>query len=203
MSLLLQAQLGTKSEPEGHLLIRSNISGFTTIIHPDLRFRGALGDVALSPYSEIVLPASWKDSPNLDVSVRKGIITVTEIDEPPDTLVTMPEVPGDTPVLEPEHRRMAMDMALQGVDSNEGSIATYPRPLQMLFFGDDVRTEAQAVDVAYMQDIVYPILALGMHLEQNWRNRKWVIRELDDRMGEIINLTRRRPLSMTPVVTDV
>lgn len=203
MSLLLQAQLGTEPETESYLLVRSNISGYTTIIHPDLRFRGAVGDKGLGPYSEIVLPALWKDSPNLGVSVQKGIVTVTEVDEPPSTLVTMPEVPGDSPVLEPEHRRMAMDIAQQGADSDAGTIASYPIPLQMLFFGNPIETDTGIEDVAFMQDIVYPILALAAYLEKNWRKRRWVLTELDDRMLRIVNLTRRRQLTMTPIPTDV
>jgi len=195
----LQAMLAMQpasepEEPEGYLVIRSNIGGYTTIIHPDLRYRGKRGDVSVPPYSEVVVPASWRDSPNLAVSVQKGVVSVREVDEPPEKLVTIPDWPEDEAVvIEPLHKAIAIDIAKNGADSDEGDITSYPKTVQLLLLTDLRRGEGRGgVDIGYMQDVVMPVFERALAFEQAWRNRKWVVDLLEERITAILNLTSRR-----------
>jgi len=188
-SVLLQ-RTPPPSEPEGWLVVRSLISGHTSIIHPNIEYRGKGGDVTLSRFSEVVLPRSWQDSPNLEAGERKGIWTVTEVAERPDKLLTEPSVPPDTQVQDPLHRRMALDVALLGTDDDEGNVSSYPTPVR-LFLMTDLRRESGGVDMELMQDVVRPVLDLALYLEENWRNRQWVKSLLEERITQILNLTRR------------
>lgn len=181
--------------PKGYLVIRSNISGHTTIQHPSLEYRGVRGDRAVQPYSEICVPISWKDSPNLADSVRAGVVTVTEVDEVPDTLVTMPAIPAENiDIQDPLHRAIAIDIAKQGADSDEGDITSYPQTVQLLL-QTDIRRQTGGmravggVDIGYMQDIVRPVFEAALDLERRWRNRTWVVKLLEERITAILNLS--------------
>ena len=178
-------------EPQGYLVIRSNISGHTTIIHPDLTHRGVRGDRAIEPFSEIVVPVSWRDSPNLATSERQGIVTVTEVDELPTDLITMPTIPLDSPVLEPLHRAIAIDIAKNGADSDEGDISSYPESTQIILRRDIRRGRdgRGGTDINYMQDVYLPVIEEGLKLEMAWRNRTWVVDFLEERITQILNLT--------------
>lgn len=192
--LALQTLLVARVEPEkprGYLVIRSNISGHTTISHPDLTHRGVRGDRAIGPFSEIVVPASWRDSPNLADSERAGVVTVREVDEIPADLVTMPDIDPDSPVLEPLHRAIAIDIAKNGVDSDEGDITSYPESTQIILRRDIRRGRdgRGGVDIGYMQDVYLPVIEEGLKLERAWRNRTWVVDFLVERITQILNLT--------------
>lgn len=193
-TLLLQQAQQEEAEEEQFLLVRSNITGYTTIIHPDMRFRGKGGDVAISPFSEVILPAEWKNSPNIWKSAHAEVVTVTELSESelPERLVTMPELDLDDSQMDPIHRRIARDFALLGADSDEGTVLSYPQPVRMLLDSDLRTPGGTSVDIGYMQDVVRPVLELALRLERGWRNRAWVIQKLEDRILQIVNLTRRR-----------
>ena len=178
-------------KPEGYLVVRSNISGYTTIIHPDMRYRGVGGDRVINPFSEVAFPASWRDSPNLSVAIHKGVVSVREVDEIPDNLVTMPDLPTDGPVQVPQHRRIALGFALTGSDSDDGDVYSYSEPTRLLM-GADIERDTGGIDVGYMQDIVMPVFELALKVEQGWRNRKWVVDLLEERISQILNLSRRR-----------
>ena len=193
--LLTTTKLPMSEESKGYLVIRSNITGYTTILHPSLEYRGVRGDRAIQPFSEICVPSSWKDSPNLAPSVRAGIVTVTEVDEFPDTLVTMPDIPADNIDLQnPLHRAIAIDIAKQGADSDEGSIDSYP-PTVILLLQTNLRRQtgggraAGGVDIGYMQDVVRPVFEAALDLERRWRNRTWVVKLLEERITAILNLS--------------
>lgn len=178
-------------EPQGYLVIRSNISGHTTIIHPDLTHRGVRGDRPLGPFSEIVVPASWRDSPNLAAAERQGVVTVREVDELPIDLITMPAIPPDSPVLEPLHRAIAIDIAKNGADSNEGDVGSYPESTQIILRRDIKRGRdgRGGIDIGYMQEVYLPVIEEGLMLERAWRNRTWVVDFLEERITQILNLT--------------
>lgn len=185
-------------EPTGYLVIRSNISGHTTIIHPNIEWRGVRGDRAIKPFSEIVVSGDWRESPNLAVSVRMGVVTVTEVAEPPETVVTMPDIPQENiDVQDPLHKAIAIDIAKQGVDSDEGDISSYPKTLQLLL-QTDIRRQTGGlmarggVNIGYMQDVVRPVLECALDLETRWRNRGWVVGLLEGRITEILNLSSFR-----------
>jgi hypothetical protein len=198
--LLLQSLLAAQpapAGPEGYLLVRSNISGHTSIQHPDLEHRGVRGDRAIAPFSEIVVPASWRDSPNLAEAARQGIVTVTEVDEPPLKLLTMPTIPADSPVLEPLHKAIAYDIAKNGADSDEGDIDSYPESTRKLLLSDVRRPrvgnqQRGGVDIGYMQDVYMPVIEEALALEEAWRNRTWVVDFLEERITQIRNLTSIR-----------
>ena len=190
----LLAATPAEEEPQGHLVIRSNISGHTTIIHPNIEYRGVRGDRSIPPFSEIVVPASWRDSPNLAVSERMGVVTVREVEEPPGELVSMPTIPLDSPVLDPLHRAIAIDIAKNGADSDEGDVSSYPQSTQILL-RRDIRRGPEGrggVDIGYMQDIYLPVMEEALNLEMAWRNRAWVVALLKERITQILNLTSVR-----------
>lgn len=195
----LQSLLAMQPKPEkpkGYLVIRSNISGHTTIQHPSLEHRGVRGDRAIPPFSEVAVPTSWRDSPNLAEAERLGIVTVREVDEPPTKLTTMPSIPPDSPVLEPLHKAIVYDIIKNGADSDEGDISTYPESTRKLLLGDVKRDQGRGgVDIGYMQDVYMPVLEEALKGEQAWRNRKWVVAFLLERITQILNLTsiRRYP----------
>jgi len=178
-------------EPQGYLVIRSNISGHTTIIHPDLAHRGVRGDRAIEQISEIVVTASWRDSPNLAAAERQGVVSVREVDEPPTDLIAMPTIPLDSPVLEPLHRAIAIDIAKNGADSDEGDVSSYPESTQIILRRDIKRGRdgRGGTDIGYMQDVYLPVIEEGLKLEMAWRNRKWVVDFLEGRITQILNLT--------------
>lgn len=191
--LLLQGTEEPQPKPEKWLVVRSNITGHTSIIHPDMRLRRIGGNVPLLRFSEVVLPLSWRDSPNLATGEAQGIWTVREVDERPEKLLAEPDVPADSDVLDPMHRQLARDVALLGADSDEGDVYTYPVTVQRFLMTDLRRGEGRGgVDVELMQDVVRPVYELAYYLEEHWRGRKWVLDLLDERINHIINLTRRR-----------
>lgn len=191
----LQMLLTTRLEPEpqGYLVIRSNISGHTTISHPDIEHRGVRGDRSIEPFSEIVVPASWRKSPNLAISEQKGTVSVREVDEPPDNLITMPTIPADSIVLEPLHKAIILDIVKNGADSNEGDITSYPKSTQQIINTDIRRDQGRGgVDIGYMQDVYGPVLEEALMMEKRWRNREWVVALLEERITQILNLTTIR-----------
>lgn len=191
VALMQQVRDESQERAQHYLLVRSNISGFTTVVHPDVQHRGKLGDRVLSPFSEVLLPMSWKDSPNLDAMIRTGVATVREVDGPPDELLTMPSMPTESRVHDPIHRRMAFNVALNGTDADEGSVQSYDRPTHVLLM-DDILDNTGEVDRDVMRNVVAPVLELALWLEENWRNRKWVTEVLKNRLSYIDQLRSYR-----------
>jgi len=178
-------------QPTGFLRIRSLIPGYTTIIHPDIRYRGVRGDRVIGPYSEIAVPITWRDSPNLAVSVEKGVVEYAEALSFPTDLISMPDIPTDSEVIDPLHRRIALNMALQGDPADDGNIMSYPKTVTNILLINFER-DSGGIDIGYMQDIVSPVFVLALRLEQMWRKRTWVIDLLNERIDQIVNLSRRR-----------
>lgn len=192
LQTLLLAQVrnqGAQVVEEGYIVVRSNITGYTSLEHPDIQYRGKNGDVVIPPFSQVPLSRDWLKSPTIPPATMKGIISVDEVDDMPTKVVTMPANPDWVDELPPEHRRIAWDIALHGDDADEGDVTSYPRSA-MLFMTEVLRTEADRVNAREMQDVVLPVVRLAAWYERNWRDRSWVMALLEEKVVSIQSLTR-------------
>lgn len=188
--VLAQSQQRAHDEEEGYIIVRNNTHGWVTLEHPNIEFRGKSGDTTIAPYTQMPLPSYWRDSPTIVPALRQNLISIEEADTVPELLVSMPDRPEGYDEMPPDHHRIAFDIAMQGADSDEGDVTTYPKTLQIFLMMDQVIGDTGRTDVQEMQDVVLPILELAAEYERSWRNRKWVLGLLDDRAMRIRNLTR-------------
>lgn len=187
--VLEKVQRQAHDEEEGYIVVRNNTQGWITLQHPNIEYRGVQGDEVIDPYSERALPAIWKHSPTIAPATEKGYITVGKADEIPVALISRPSLPEGYDHMPPMHRRLALDIAQQGADGDEGDAGSYPKTVYN-FLMMDQETNTGRTDVQEMQEVVLPILELAAWYERNWRNREWVLDLLDDRARRIRNMTR-------------